>query len=257
MVGVLREDGRPCGRMQLLIVDTEAGQVGPDQDAPQGRGTPAATSCGRDTTGVQLATQRGEGFTGKSPAGQLLDQSRLVGLNGAEVTSVAAAAWAAVRAAPFGQLLLLAADPPEDVVGLLGVDGGQDAGAEQVIGVADVDLARDSGAVPGPGAVADHPASSVWPAQGSSIQRFMPTCRRKISAPRLRGQGRDRPPPPRPGPGRRPRRHRRGPQPLEAARGGADRGRRPGRGRPGGPTGRRSARTSDAASWSPAPTSPT
>jgi hypothetical protein len=60
-----------------------------------------------------------------------------------------------VGPAPFSQLLLLASDPPGDVLGLLGVDGGQDADAEQVIGVADVDLAGDGGDVPGAGAVAD------------------------------------------------------------------------------------------------------
>jgi hypothetical protein len=60
-----------------------------------------------------------------------------------------------VGSAPFGQLLLLAADPPGDLVGLLGVDRGQDAGEEQAIGVADVDLARDRRDVPGAGAVTD------------------------------------------------------------------------------------------------------
>src|SRR5215207_47348 len=122
MVGVLGEDGRPCRRIQLFPVDAEASQVGPDQDAPQGRGTPAATPCCWDIARVQFPTQRGKGLTSKGAA---------------------------------GQLLLLAADPPGDVVGLLGVDGGQNPSAERVIGVTDVDLARDGGDVPGASAVAD------------------------------------------------------------------------------------------------------
>jgi len=60
-----------------------------------------------------------------------------------------------VGAAAFGQLLPLAADPAGDVVGLLGVDGGQDAGPEQVVGVADVDLARDGGDLAARQALAD------------------------------------------------------------------------------------------------------
>jgi hypothetical protein len=80
-----------------------------------------------------------------SPAnvrGQLLDDGGLIRLDGAEVDALAIPAWAPVGSAPFGQLLLLAADPPGDLVGLLGMDRGQDAGAEQVIEVADVDLAE-------------------------------------------------------------------------------------------------------------------
>src|SRR5207342_1205690 len=61
---------------------------------------------------------------------------------GAEVHWVTVASWAAVGPAPFGQFLLLAADPPRDVVGLLGVDSGQDADAEQVIGAARVNLSE-------------------------------------------------------------------------------------------------------------------
>ena len=141
--------------IQLFPVDAEAGQVWPNQDASQGRGTPAATGCGRDAARVQFPAQRGEGLPSKGPAGQVLDGGCFVWLDGAEVQSVAVASWAAVGPAPFGQFLLLAADPPRDVVGLLGVDSGQDADAEQVIGVADVDLARDGGDVPGPGTIAD------------------------------------------------------------------------------------------------------
>src|SRR5215207_4673624 len=155
MVGVLGEDGRPCRRIQLFPVDAEASQVGPDQDAPQGRGTPAATPCCWDIARVQFPTQRGKGLTSKGAAGQLLDDGGLIRLDGAEVQSIAVAPGAAVGPAMFGQLLLLAADPPGDVVGLLGVDGGQNPSAERVIGVTDVDLARDGGDVPGASAVAD------------------------------------------------------------------------------------------------------
>jgi hypothetical protein len=63
----------------------------------------------------------------------------------AEVQSIAVAPWTAVGPAPLGQLLLLAADPSRDGVGLLGMDGGEDAGAEQVIGVADVELTLGRG----------------------------------------------------------------------------------------------------------------
>jgi hypothetical protein len=127
--------------------------VGPDQDASQGRGAPAAPGRRWDAARVQFSTQRGEGFASKGSAGQLLDDGCLVELDGAEVESVAIPAGSAVGPAPFGQLLLLAADPSRDVVGLLGVDGGQDAGTEQVIGVPDVDLAGDGRDMPG--AVAD------------------------------------------------------------------------------------------------------
>src|SRR5215211_6064478 len=155
MVGVLGEDGRPGGRIALFAVDAEAGQVGPDQDASQGRGTPAAANGCWQAACVQFATQRGEGLTSESAPGHVLDDGCLVGFDGAEVRSVAVAPGATMGSASLGQLLLLAADPPGDVVGLLGMHGGQDAGAEQVIGVADIDLARDGGDVPGPGAVAD------------------------------------------------------------------------------------------------------
>jgi hypothetical protein len=85
MVGVLGEDCWPCGRIELFAVDAEAGQVWPDQDAPQGRGTPAAATCGWDAVCVQLSAERGEGLPGQGPAGQLLDDGGLVGLDGAEV----------------------------------------------------------------------------------------------------------------------------------------------------------------------------
>src|SRR5678815_836434 len=112
MVGVLGQDGRPCGRIQLFPVDAEAGQVWPNQDASQGRGTPAAASYRRDAPRVQLPAQRGEGLPSKGPAGQVLDDGGLVRLDGAEVHWVTVASWAAVGPAPFGQFLLLAADPP-------------------------------------------------------------------------------------------------------------------------------------------------
>jgi hypothetical protein len=121
--------------------------VGSDQDASQGRGAPAPTSRRRDASYGQLPTQRGEGFTGQGPVGQLLDDGGLSRLDGAEVHAAAVASWTTVGAAAFGQLLPLAADPAGDVVGLLGVDGGQDADPEQVVGVADVDLARDGTAM--------------------------------------------------------------------------------------------------------------
>jgi hypothetical protein len=128
---------------------------GPIRMRRTGRGAPAPTSRRRDASYGQLPTQRGEGFTGQGPVGQLLDDGGLSRLDGAEVHAAAVASWTTVGAAAFGQLLPLAADPAGDVVGLLGVDGGQDAGPEQVVGVADVDLARDGGDLAARQALAD------------------------------------------------------------------------------------------------------
>ena len=112
MVGVLGEDSRPYGRIKLFPIDAEAGQVGRDQHASQGRGTPTATRCGWDAVSVQLSTQRREGLTSQDPARHLVDDGGFIRLDGAEVDSVAVASWAAVRSATLGQFLLLAADPP-------------------------------------------------------------------------------------------------------------------------------------------------
>jgi hypothetical protein len=69
--------------------------------------------------------------TSEGAASHLPDDGGLIGFDGAEVDSVAVAPWAAMGAAMLGQFPLLAADPPGDVVGLLGVDRGQDAGADR------------------------------------------------------------------------------------------------------------------------------
>jgi hypothetical protein len=122
MVDVLGEDCRPCGRIEVFAVDTEAGQVWPDQDAPQRCRTPAAASCWWHATCIQFSAERGEGLASKGAASHLPDDGCLIGFDGAEVDSVAIAPRAAMGAAMLGQFLLLAADPPGDVVGLLGVD---------------------------------------------------------------------------------------------------------------------------------------
>ena len=89
MVAVLREDGRPGGRIQLLTVDAEAGQVRPDQDASQGRRIPAATSRRWDATGIEFSTKRGQGLASQRPVGQLLDDGGLIRIDGAEVSAIA------------------------------------------------------------------------------------------------------------------------------------------------------------------------